>query len=41
MAGRVSPQHCEEWARLVDKVEEPEAHATALLERGYSIHFHA
>jgi predicted SAM-dependent methyltransferase len=33
--------HYEEWARLVDKVEEPEAHATALLERGYSIHFHA
>jgi predicted SAM-dependent methyltransferase len=33
--------HYEEWARLVDKVEEPEPHATALLERGYSIHFHA
>ena len=33
--------HYEEWARLVDKAEEPEAHATALLERGYSIHFHA
>jgi predicted SAM-dependent methyltransferase len=33
-------RHYEEWARLVDKVEEPEAHATALLERGYSIHFH-
>jgi predicted SAM-dependent methyltransferase len=33
--------HYEEWARLVDKVDEPEAHATALLERGYSIHFHA
>jgi predicted SAM-dependent methyltransferase len=33
--------HYEEWARLVDKVEEPEAHASALLERGYSIHFHA
>jgi predicted SAM-dependent methyltransferase len=33
--------HYEEWARLVDKVEEPEAHATALLERRYSIHFHA
>jgi predicted SAM-dependent methyltransferase len=33
--------HYEEWARLVDKVEKPEAHATALLERGYSIHFHA
>jgi predicted SAM-dependent methyltransferase len=33
--------HYEEWARLVDRVEEPEAHATALLERGYSIHFHA
>jgi SAM-dependent methyltransferase len=33
--------HYEEWARLVDKAEEPEAHATALLHRGYSIHFHA
>jgi predicted SAM-dependent methyltransferase len=33
--------HYEEWARLVDKVEKPEAHATALLESGYSIHFHA
>jgi predicted SAM-dependent methyltransferase len=33
--------HYEEWARLVDKAEEPEAHATALLDRGYSIHFHA
>lgn len=33
--------HYEEWARLVDKVDEPEAHATALLDRGYSIHFHA
>jgi SAM-dependent methyltransferase len=33
--------HYEEWARLVDKVAEPEAHATALLDRGYSIHFHA
>jgi SAM-dependent methyltransferase len=35
--------HYEEWARLVDQVAEPEAsaHATALLERGYSIHFHA
>lgn len=33
--------HYEEWARLVDKAEEPDAHATALLERGYSIHFHA
>lgn len=33
--------HYEEWARLVDKAAEPEAHATALLERGYSIHFHA
>jgi predicted SAM-dependent methyltransferase len=33
--------HYEEWARLVDKVDAPEAHATALLERGYSIHFHA
>jgi predicted SAM-dependent methyltransferase len=33
--------HYEEWARLVDKAEEPETHATALLERGYSIHFHA
>jgi predicted SAM-dependent methyltransferase len=33
--------HYEEWARLVDRVEEPEAHATALLDRGYSIHFHA
>jgi SAM-dependent methyltransferase len=34
-------EHYEEWARLVDKVEEPEVHATALLKRGYSIHFHA
>jgi predicted SAM-dependent methyltransferase len=34
-------RHYEEWARLVDKVQEPEAHASALLERGYSIHFHA
>ena len=33
--------HYVEWARLVDKVDEPEAHATLLLERGYSIHFHA
>jgi predicted SAM-dependent methyltransferase len=33
--------HYEEWARLVDKAAEPEAHASALLERGYSIHFHA
>ena len=33
--------HYEEWARLVDKADEPEAHATALLVRGYSIHFHA
>jgi hypothetical protein len=33
--------HYEEWARLVDKAEEPEAHATPLLDRGYSIHFHA
>ncbi|HEV3480417.1 MAG TPA: methyltransferase domain-containing protein [Gaiellaceae bacterium] len=33
--------HYEEWARFVDKAEEPEAHATALLDRGYSIHFHA
>lgn len=33
--------HYEEWARLVDKADEPEAHATALLDRGYSIHFHA
>jgi predicted SAM-dependent methyltransferase len=33
--------HYEEWARLVDKADEPDAHATALLERGYSIHFHA
>jgi SAM-dependent methyltransferase len=33
--------HYEEWARLVDAAEEPEAHATALLDRGYSIHFHA
>jgi predicted SAM-dependent methyltransferase len=34
-------EHYEEWARLVDKAEEPEAHATTLLQRGYSIHFHA
>ncbi len=33
--------HYEEWSRLVDRAEDPEAHATALLERGYSIHFHA
>jgi SAM-dependent methyltransferase len=33
--------HYEEWARLVDNAEEPEAHATDLLDRGYSIHFHA
>jgi hypothetical protein len=33
--------HYEEWARLVDKADEPEAHATTLLEQGYSIHFHA
>ena len=32
--------HYEEWARLVDKVDEPEAHATALLDPGYSIHYH-
>jgi SAM-dependent methyltransferase len=32
--------HYEEWARLVDRVDEPDAHATALLDRGYSIHFH-
>jgi SAM-dependent methyltransferase len=33
--------HYEEWARLVDKAEQPEAHASTLLDRGYSIHFHA
>jgi predicted SAM-dependent methyltransferase len=35
-------QHFEEWARLVDHVEEPEVEqrATRLLEADYSIHFH-
>jgi SAM-dependent methyltransferase len=35
--------HYEEWARLVDKIDEQnaDAHATALMERGYSIHYHA
>ncbi|MDP9490646.1 MAG: class I SAM-dependent methyltransferase [Actinomycetota bacterium] len=34
-------EHYEEWALLVDKADDPESHATALMERGYSIHFHA
>jgi predicted SAM-dependent methyltransferase len=35
-------QHFEEWARLVDRVDEREvtAHAARLLEADYSIHFH-
>jgi predicted SAM-dependent methyltransferase len=33
-------EHFEEWARLVDGADDPTAHATALLERGYSIHYH-
>jgi SAM-dependent methyltransferase len=32
--------HFEEWARLVDKVEDPSGHAERLLDSGYSIHFH-
>ena len=35
-------QHFEEWARLVDRVDDAdvERHATHLLEQDYSIHFH-
>jgi SAM-dependent methyltransferase len=35
-------EHFEEWARLVDRVDDGhvEAHATRLLETNYSIHFH-
>jgi SAM-dependent methyltransferase len=35
--------HYEEWSRLVDKVagEREVAHTTALMEKDYSIHFHA
>jgi SAM-dependent methyltransferase len=32
--------HFEEWARHVDRADDPAAHADELMRRGYSIHFH-
>ena len=34
------PQHFEEWARDVDHADDVAAHAQALMEQAYSIHFH-